>query len=411
MTLPLRVLLFSSLFPSVARPRHGIFVETRLRHLLRDGGIDARVIAPVPWFPSQAAIFGRYARLAATPRRATREGGLSVSHPRYLMLPKLGVALQPDSMARAAWGDVAAWRRSGWMPQLIDAHYFYPDGVAAALLAERLQLPFVVTARGSDINVLGQQPARARRIVWAAQRAAFVVAVSARLKEAMAAMGVDRRKIVVLRNGVDLDLFAPQPVPAARHRFGLPAGRVAACVGNLLPEKGQALAIAALARMDQGLLLIVGDGPLRHELQALAQQLGVDQRVRFIGTLPQSELRHLYSAIDALLLPSTREGWPNVVLEALACGTPVVASDVGAVADMLTEPHLGRIVGPREASAFAAALEAVWAAPPAREAIRRHAARFDWASVSRAQADLFGRALNAGGEPAAAVDAIVDAAS
>lgn len=389
----LRVLLFSSLFPSIARPRHGIFVETRLRQLVREGGVDARVIAPVPWFPSRAAMFGSYASMAATPRRTTRDNGVQVAHPRYLMLPKLGVPFQPDSMARTAMTDVLALRRAGWTPQIIDAHYFYPDGVAAALLAERLGLPFIVTARGTDINVLGQQPMLARRIVWAAERASAVVAVSARLKEALEAMGVSASKIVVLRNGVDLDLFAPQEMQAARARLGLPGGRLAACVGNLVPEKGQSLAIDAMARLGDAQLVVVGDGPMRAELQQHACRLGVHDRVRFLNNMPQTELRHLYAAVDALLLPSTREGWPNVVLEALACGTPVVASDVGAVADMLTAPNVGRIVGPRDAQAFAAALTELWATPTDREAIRRHAAQFDWASISRAQIEIFTRAL------------------
>ena len=247
--MPPRVLAFSSLFPSAARPRHGIFVETRLRQLVRDCGVDVRVIAPVPWFPSRAEVFGAYAQFAATPRREVRPGGLSVAHPRYLMLPKFGVPFQPDSMALAAAPEVRVLARSGWVPDIIDAHYLYPDGVAAALLAERLQLPFVMTARGTDVNVLGRIPATARRIVWAARRAAAVIAVSSRLKEALVAMGVEETKVVVLRNGVDLDVFGLENQAMARVRLGLPATRIAACVGNLLVEKGQALAIESLASL------------------------------------------------------------------------------------------------------------------------------------------------------------------
>jgi len=155
---PLRVLTFTSLFPSDARPRHGIFVETRLAHLVRDCAVDARVVAPVPWFPFAAPAFGSYARLAATPRRAVRAEGMQVTYPRYLMLPRVGVPWQPRSMARAAAPDIARWQRDGWHPDLIDAHYLYPDGVAAALLAQRLRLPFLLTARGTDVNVLARLP-------------------------------------------------------------------------------------------------------------------------------------------------------------------------------------------------------------------------------------------------------------
>ena len=388
----LRVLTFTSLFPSVARPRHGIFVETRLRHLVRDAGVDARVVAPVPWFPLQSPAFGAYARYAATPRRTTRESGLQVSHPRYLMLPRLGVAFQPDSLARAAARDVAELQRVGWQPDIIDAHYFYPDGVAAALLAERLGVPLVITARGTDVNVLGRLPGPARRILWAARRAAAIIAVSTRLKEALVEIGVEESKVVVVRNGVDVELFRPQDKAAARGRLGLPPGRIAACVGNLVPEKGLALAIEALRRLQDFNLVIVGDGPSREELVQLARSLGVEQRVCFMSAMPQPELRSLYSSADVLLLTSTREGWPNVVLESLACGTPVVALDVGAVGEMITSPKVGRIVTARDAAELGAAvLDAVQSAGSPQQ-IHDHAAAFDWTSVSRAQIEVMARA-------------------
>lgn len=385
----LRVLTFTSLYPSVARPRHGIFVETRLRHLVRDAEVDARVIAPVPWFPLSSPTFGQYGQYAATPRRAIRDSGLRVTHPRYLMLPKLGVAFQPDSMARAAVRDITELQRSGWQPDIIDAHYFYPDGVAAAILADRLQIPLVITARGTDVNVLGCAPGPAQRILWAAQRAATVIAVSRRLKEALVEIGVDETKVVVVRNGVDIELFRPEHQGAARERLGLPAGRLAACVGNLVPEKGFALAIESLHRLDGFHLVVAGDGPSRADLIGLARRLGVEQRVTFLPSMPQQDLRYLYSSADVLLLTSTREGWPNVVLESLACGTPVVAVDVGAVAEMLTSPQFGGIVATRDAASFASAVHGVLQCAASPEQIRRHAATFDWTSVSKRQIEIF----------------------
>jgi teichuronic acid biosynthesis glycosyltransferase TuaC len=394
--MPLRVLTFSSLFPSAARPRHGIFVETRLRQLVRDCAVDARVIAPVPWFPSRAEVFGAYAKFAATPRHEVHEDGLRVSHPRYLMLPRFGVPYQPDSMALAATADLRALARSGWVPDIIDAHYFYPDGVAAAQLAERLRIPLVITARGTDVNVLGKMAGTARRILWAAERAAAVIAVSTRLKEALVAMGVDESKVVVLRNGVDVGVFGLEDQAGARQRLGLGlrASPIAACVGNLLAEKGQSLAIESLPALPELQLVIVGDGPMRAALQTLAGRLGVDQRVHFVPTMLQRDLRHLYAAADVLLLTSTREGWPNVVLESLACGTPVVSTDVAGVGEMLTDDGVGRIVAGRDAAGFAAAVAAMLRSAAPREHIRRHAARFDWATISRAQIDVFRGALS-----------------
>jgi len=389
---PLRVLTFTSLFPSSARPRHGIFVETRLRRLIGDAGVDARVVAPVPWFPFRAPAFGPYASFASTPRRSSRDG-LAVTHPRYLMLPKVGVAFQPDSMARAAAADIARWRDEGWEPDIIDAHYLYPDGVAAALLADRLQLPFVVTARGTDVKVLARAPRTGDRILWAAKRASTVIAVSHRLRDGLLQLGLDASHVVVLRNGVDTDLFRPEDPQASRQRLELPHGPLAICVGHLLPEKGWPLALESLALLPAWRLAFFGQGPLKSDLLALARRLGVEERVTFRATLPQSELRHVYSAADATLLTSTREGWPNVVLESMACGTRVVAVDVGAVVEMITEPAVGCIVPQRDPASVAAAIQTVLADRPDRARIRAHAAGFGWAPVSAGQLHVMKRAV------------------
>jgi glycosyltransferase involved in cell wall biosynthesis len=392
----LRVLAFTSLYPSVARPRHGIFVEARLGQLVRDFAVDARVIAPVPWFPFSSPRFGAYARFAATPRQAIRDNGLAVSYPRYLMLPKVGVSFQPGSMACAALGDFRRLQHAGWRPDLIDAHYLYPDGVAAALLAHRLRLPFVMTARGTDVNVLAKAPGPGRKIMAAAAQAKAVITVSTQLKDTLVSLGVAAAKIVVLRNGVDLDVFGLEDQAASRARLALPTtGGLVACVGNLVAEKNQALAIAALQHLQDFRLVIVGDGPLHGELAKAAADFGVGDRVIFRSAMPQRELRHLYASADVLLLTSKREGWPNVVLESLACGTPVVAVDVGAVHDMLTDDRVGRIVAQANPAALATAVKDLCATPLRRDLVRLHASRFDWASVSRGQWDVFVKATSA----------------
>lgn len=389
----LRVLTFTSLFPSDARPRHGIFVESRLAHLVRDCDVDARVVVPVPWFPFRSPAFGAYARFAATPRRAVRGNGLQVSYPRYLMLPKIGVALQPDSMARAAMPDIRGLIAAGWQPDLIDSHYLYPDGVAAAVLARRLGIPFVMTARGTDVNVLAHMPGPGRRIIDAARQAAAVITVSSHLRDQLIQLGVEAGKIIVLRNGVDLEVFRMEDRNGARVALGLERqGRLAACVGNLVPEKGQALAIEMLVQMPDLRLVIVGDGPLRRELGERATHLGVADRVEFRAVMPQRELGRLYSAADVLLLTSEREGWPNVVLEAMASGTPVVGFDVGAAGEMIVGEAVGQIVATRDAVALGVAVAQVLAMPLRRDVIRQHASEFDWSSVSRGQWVAFQRA-------------------
>jgi teichuronic acid biosynthesis glycosyltransferase TuaC len=392
----LRILTFTSLYPSTARPRHGIFVETRLDHLLRHCAVDARVVAPVPWFPFASPIFGQYATFAATPRRETRPNGVPAFYPRYLMLPRVGVAHQPDRMARAARSELERLRGAGWQPDLIDSHYLYPDGVAAALLSDALRVPFVMTARGTDVNVLAHMPGPGRRIAEAARRAAAVITVSRPLRDTLVSLGVDASKIVVLRNGVDLEVFGLENQRESRARLGLSAsGRIAACVGNLVPEKGQSLAIEALQHAPDLQLVIVGNGPLRGDLAVLARRLGVEARVTFLAAMPQHDLRHLYASADVLLLTSTREGWPNVVLEAMACGTPVVGVDVGAMRDMLGNARIGRVLERRDPLGLAQAIADVCRDPPSRAAVHAHAATFDWASVSQQQWTIFSRAVTA----------------
>jgi hypothetical protein len=154
---PLRVLLFSTLYPSAPRPSHGVFVETRLRELLRSGQVEARVVAPVPWFPSTHPRWGDYARMAATPRQETRHG-IDVRHPRYPVIPKVGMDWAPALLARSARPALERVRAEGFDFDLIDAHYFYPDGVAAVALGRALGRPVTVTARGTDINLIPQYP-------------------------------------------------------------------------------------------------------------------------------------------------------------------------------------------------------------------------------------------------------------
>src|SRR5690242_14797674 len=205
---PIRILTFSSLFPNPDQPGHGLFVAERLRHLLASGKIEAQIIAPVPRFPSRSRIFGRYARFASVPRKSSWQGR-QVLHPRYPILPGPGWYLTPFLMAQALRPLVARVLRGGRGFDLIDAHYYYPDGVAAALLGSWLGKPVVITARGTDVTLIPAHALARRWILWAARHSAASIAVSASLKARMVEIGIDPDKITVLRNGVDLDRFRP----------------------------------------------------------------------------------------------------------------------------------------------------------------------------------------------------------
>jgi teichuronic acid biosynthesis glycosyltransferase TuaC len=384
----IRILSFTTLYPNPEAPYHGIFVENRLRHLTGSGEVAAMVVAPVPWFPFEHEAFGRYASFARVPREERRHG-LAVLHPRYPVIPKVGMSSAPVLMYAALRKLFAEILKARFSFDLIDAHYFYPDGVAAVLLGRRLGKPVVITARGTDVNLLPEYRVPRRLVRWAATQSAGVIAVSEALRERLIELGVPGGRVQVLRNGVDLALFAPQDRAAARRELGLDAdGPVVLSVGWLIPRKGQDLAIRAVAAMPEVTLLIVGEGAQAPALKRLAAQLGLSGRVRFLGSMPHERLAQVYSAADVLLLASSREGLPNVVLEALACGTPVVTSAVWGTAEVVA-PQAGRLVKERTPEAIAGALRALLAAPPPRAAVRAHAERFAWGPTTAGQIRLF----------------------
>lgn len=387
----MKVLTFSTLFPSSERPGHGIFVETRLRHLVASGQIQSRVVAPVPWFPFRNRRFGQYASFARTPSKETR-GGIRVLHPRYPLLPKIGMTAAPFLLAHAVKPALRRLIDEGFDFDLIDAHYFYPDGVAAVLLGRHFNKPVVITARGSDITLLPRYRLPRKMIEWAAGHASGIITVCHALKEEIARMGIAADRIKPLRNGVDLQLFQPGDREHIRNRLRISSFTLLS-TGNLVPLKGHDLVISALPLLKDVRLLIAGGGPEKHNLENLARQLEVRDRVTFLGTLPQSELKNYYCAADALVLASSREGWANVLLEAMACGTPVVASRVWGTPEVVTAPEAGLLMEARSAIGIVQAIRALQSNYPDRAATRRYAERFSWDETTTGQIELFHQIL------------------
>jgi teichuronic acid biosynthesis glycosyltransferase TuaC len=387
----MRILTFSTLYPNAVRPHHGVFVETRLRHLLASGRLEARVVAPVPWFPSADQRYGRYGEFAGAPREEQRHG-IDVKHPRYLSVPKIGMSAAPFLLAAGAQSTMNDMIRRGYDMDIIDAHYFYPDGVAAAIVGKQLGKPVVITARGTDINLLPQYALPRRMILWAARRAVALVTVSSALKTALTQLGVDRGKITVLRNGVDTGLFRPDNRALQRAHLGL-TGTVLLMVGNLVPLKGHDLVLRALVDFPDACLLIIGNGSEERNLKILAGALQIQDRVRFLGAMPQHQLPAFYSAADALVLASSREGWPNVLLESMACGTPVVSACVGGTPEIVAGPDAGVLMTERSVRGVVEALRRLLRSYPDRDATRRYAAQFSWDETTRGQLQLFERVL------------------
>jgi teichuronic acid biosynthesis glycosyltransferase TuaC len=365
-----------------------------LRHQLATGEVQAKVVAPVPWFPFGHDVFGQYSGFAKAPKLETRVG-VEVFHPRYVVLPKVGMYLTPFAIAHSAKATIARILDEGYDFDVIDAHYFYPDGVAAALLGKYFRKPVVISALGTDINLILQYPIPRRMIRWAGEQSAAMITVCEALKTEMVKFGMDGSRITPLRNGVDLELFRPVEREATRKKLGMDQFTLLS-VGYLDPRKGHDHIICALPEMPDVSLMIAGSGPDRKKLEALVKAVGVADRVTFLGPLPQDKLREYYGAADALVLASSREGWANVLLEAMACGTPVVASNVWGTPETVCSPAAGTLMPSRTPQGVADGVRQLRAKYPDHGATRAYAEGFSWEATTRGQIDLFRQAAQQG---------------
>jgi len=300
--------------------------------------------------------------------------------------------LTPHLLARSARQAIGDILDGGYDFDAIDAHYFYPDGVAAVALGKYFNRPVVITARGTDINLIPQFPKPRRMILDAAGQADGIVTVCQALKDEMVGLGVAAERITPLRNGVDLERFHPVDRAAARAALGLTRFTLLS-VGLLDPRKAHDLIIKALPTLPDVDLLIAGTGPEKKNLEQLARELGVADRVTLLGPLPQTELKTYYNAADALVLASSREGWANVLLEAMACGTPVVASNVWGTPEVVAAPEAGVLMPERTPDGLVRALEQLRADYPDHAATRRYAEGFGWQPTTQGQIELFERVV------------------
>ncbi|MES2831376.1 MAG: glycosyltransferase family 4 protein [Pseudomonadota bacterium] len=389
----MKLLTVSTLFPNAQRQHHGIFVQTRLRYLLQSGKVQSKVIAPVPWFPSKNTCFGEYGAFARVPKQDSRFG-IDIVHPRYLAIPKVGMTIAPSLLAASLKPAIARILDEGYDFNAIDAHYFYPDGVAAIMAGKYFNKPVVITARGTDINLIPQHPLPRKMILWAASQAKGMITVCQALKDEMIKLGIDGSRITTLRNGVDLDVFHPGDRVALRKALQIEDFTLLS-VGHLIERKGHDIAIQALVELPDVKLMIAGDGPERKKLEALVQTLQLQGRVTFLGGLAQPELVRHYQAVDALVLCSSREGWANVLLESMACATPVIASNVWGTPEVVAYPEAGVLMPSRTPRGMAEATRALRTAYPSHDATRCYAENFSWDDTTQGQIRLFEKVIAA----------------
>ncbi len=342
------LVVLSSLFPSRARPMAGVFIRERMFRVGKE--LPITVVSPQPWFPGQSLI-----RLASPGYRLAGEAfevqqGVEVYRPRAACPPGFGRQWDGHAMALAALPVLRRLKGEGRC-DIIDAHFAYPDGYAASLLGKWLELPYTITMRGTEPKHL-RIPAIRHRIIKALSGAARVFTVSNSLREVGIAAGIPASQFTVVGNGVDTEVFHPVPRSEARAKFGIPQdAKVLITVGALVERKGFHRVIALLPQLCERfpnlIYLAVGgaspEGDWTARLKQQVADLGLTDCVKFLGPIPPSELKWPLSASDVFVLPSSNEGWANVILEAMACGVPVVASDVGGNAEVVADDSLGAI--------------------------------------------------------------------
>ena len=332
----MKVLSFSYCFPSRSNPNWGIFVFQRLKELSKF--VDLKVCSPVPWFPfltpGEKIVYDNWK-------------GLEVSRPRFFYTPKI----LKNNDARFYARGILPWVKKlcrTWQPDILDAHFVWPDGVGVSLIARDLGLPYVITLRGKLFECM-REPSQVRQCAEALKDATAVISVSTGLAEAAIELGADPARVSVIPNGVDAETFNIKDKNTCRKDLGLPEDKkILVTVAHLGHRKGHHEVIRALAGLPEDVCLVLVGGPAQggtHEtIMAEAEKSGVEKRVILAGPQPYDQVARYFSAADVSVLASYREGCPNAVLESLACGTPVVATDVGAVRDILPVPGAGCIV-------------------------------------------------------------------
>jgi glycosyltransferase involved in cell wall biosynthesis len=370
----LNVLTLSTLFPDASRPNFGPFVAQQTLGLAALDGVNVRIIAPVG-LPPFARFHPHYRALAAVPLVEDWQG-TPVYRPRFLHLPGTGGRFDAGAMVRAVLPQLKQLRRD-FAFDVIDASFFFPDGPAAVALGQALGVPVSIKARGGDIHLWGAQSATQRQIVNAGQRADGLLAVSSALRDDMVAMGMPGQRITVHYTGINRTIFHVWDRAAAKQALGLGTGPLIATIGALIPRKQQDIVLRALVDLPDAQLVVIGAGPARDSYVALANELGITNRVRFTGSLPLAQIADWLAAADVMTLASVSEGLANVWIEALASGTPIVIPDVGGAAEVLDRPAAGRLVAPNPA-AFAAAIADILAHPPDRAAVAATVDRFGW---------------------------------
>lgn len=382
------VVLYTQEFPTPSDPTDGIFNQ-QLAHALRRH-VHVTVVCPMPWWPDLPGLsrVSNWVPSTNVPY-AIQEGDLDVLYPKVPLVPYFTRVPQPLIQALRALPILRRLKARG-QASVVNAHAIYPDGVSAALVCSWLKIPLVLTAIGSDINANLDKPMRLRQIKWAMSHAKAVVGVSHDLVAKMRTFGLTV-PVSRIANGVDASRFFPS---AADERE-----RTLLFVGRLHPVKGLTHLISALAHLKTASKLsfrtvIVGEGGEEGRLREQCAAAGLEDDVQFVGAQPHSEIGNWMRRASVFCLPSLNEGMPNVVIEAQACGLPIVASQVGGLGELVA-PHTGTLVPRADPAALASALAEAFERNWDRRAVCEHVSWADWNRSAEEYLKLYAQAESA----------------
>ncbi len=353
----MKILVISSIFPNNMQQNKGTYVLQQLCELLKL--CKLKVVAPVPFSLSLKAF--KKINLYSKIENKQVINDIEVFHPRYLVIPKIGRVFYGYFYFLGIRKTVKNILLNFKFDTIL-SYFAFPDGFAAVLLAKILKIPVVIYVLGSDINLFIKNKFRKKLTTFAILNASCIISVSDDLKIKMLALGVSGDKIKVLRNGIDSLKFFPQDRDKCRESLKLPKARpIVLFVGNLREVKGVRYLIAAFDEINRSeksnaLLFLVGEGELREEIENKISKLNLTSNIKLVGEISHEKIPLWMNASDILCLPSLSEGYPNVVLEALCCGKPVVATSVGAIPEIVNSEENGFLIPSGDSQALSNAL-------------------------------------------------------